>query len=100
MRRHRRRSARGLPEGSAESARDLLPSPLLPRGAGALLLAAVAAGLSSAVIWTFGLDMLAAEGGMSQSASVGAWSLLGAFGVLGAGAGATWPGASACARRG
>lgn len=72
--------------GSTRSARSLLPAPLLPTGAGTLLLAALAAGFASSAVWTFGRGVLITEGGLSEAASLGAWALLGAFGVLGAAA--------------
>lgn len=50
------------------------------------LAAAGLAGASSAAVWTFG-RMVLAEGTETELYSVGAWMVLGAFGVLGAGAG-------------
>lgn len=73
--------------GSTERARSLLPTPLLPTGASTLLMAAVTAGFASSAVWTFGRDVLATQGGLNEATSLGAWALLGAFGVLGAGAG-------------
>lgn len=81
--------ASSVPSGGTEStdSTSLLPAPLLPAGAGSLLAAAVAAGLASSAVWTFGRDVLVTEGGLSEASSLAAWALLGAFGVLGAGAG-------------
>ena len=50
------------------------------------LAAAGLAGASSAAVWTFGRTVLA-EGTETELYSIGAWMVLGAFGVLGAGAG-------------
>ncbi|GAA1907475.1 YbfB/YjiJ family MFS transporter [Arthrobacter gandavensis] len=50
------------------------------------LVAAGLAGASSAAVWTFGRTVLA-EGRETELYSIGAWMVLGAFGVLGAGAG-------------
>lgn len=69
------------------SAPSLLPRPLLPVGAGRLLLGAAVMGLASAAVWTFGLDLLVTEGGTGPTTARLAWVLLGALGVLGAAAG-------------
>ncbi|WP_235472119.1 MFS transporter [Arthrobacter sp. Edens01] len=50
------------------------------------LAAAALAGASSGAVWTFGRTVLA-EGRETELYSIGAWMVLGAFGVLGAGAG-------------
>ena len=50
------------------------------------LLAAGLAGASSAAVWTFGRTVLA-DGTDAELYSIGAWMVLGAFGMLGAGAG-------------
>ena len=50
------------------------------------LLAAGLAGAASAAVWTFGRTVLAA-GTETELYSIGAWMALGAFGMLGAGAG-------------
>ena len=50
------------------------------------LVAAGLAGASSAAVWTFGRTVLA-EGTETELYSIGAWMVLGAFGVLGAGSG-------------
>lgn len=63
----------------------LLPSPLLPDGSGALLSAAAGFGLASAAVWTFGRQVMA-DAGASQNTAVIGWIVLGAFGVVGAGA--------------
>lgn len=65
----------------------LLPRPLLPAGAGRLLLAAALMGLASAAVWTFGLDLLVTDGEMASTTAHLAWVLLGVLGVLGAAAG-------------
>lgn len=65
----------------------LLPHPLLPAGSARLMTAAGLMGAASAAVWTFGRDLLVTVGGMSGQASMIAWILLGAFGVLGAAAG-------------
>lgn len=49
------------------------------------IVAAVLAGVSSAAVWTFGRSLMA--GSTSETGSVAAWIVLGAFGVLGAVAG-------------
>ncbi|MFO6453853.1 MULTISPECIES: MFS transporter [unclassified Aeromicrobium] len=71
---------------STEPADGLLPRPLLPPGSSRLTVAAALAGAASAAVWTFGRDLMVAEGLGDQGSTV-AWILLGAFGVLGAGAG-------------
>lgn len=50
------------------------------------LIAAGLAGAASAAVWTFGRTILAAGTG-KEVYSIGAWMVLGAFGMLGAGAG-------------
>lgn len=64
-----------------------LPEPLLPTGGGRLMWAAAATGLSSAAVWTLGRDILVTDGGLSETTSLTAWIVLGAFGVVGAAAG-------------
>ncbi|MFH7324579.1 MFS transporter [Aeromicrobium sp. JJY06] len=80
----------------------LLPRPFFPPGSLHLTVAAVLAGAASAAVWTFGRDLMVAEG-LDEQGSTVAWILLGALGVLGAGAGdlaarlgipAAWSGAT------
>lgn len=59
----------------------------LPDGALRLLGAAAAMGAASAAAWTFGQDLLVTVGGHTPSFSTFAWIMLGACGLLGAGAG-------------
>ena len=64
----------------------LLPRPFFPPGSLSLTVAAALAGAGSAAVWTFGRDLMVADGLGEQESTV-AWILLGALGVLGAGAG-------------
>lgn len=66
---------------------QVLPSPLLPKGSGRMVVAAATMGIASAAVWTFGRDILVTEGHMSQQASTIAWIILGAVGIAGAAAG-------------
>ncbi|MFS0866586.1 MFS transporter [Microbacterium sp. 179-B 1A2 NHS] len=59
----------------------------LPTGAGRLLLAAGTMGLATAAVWTFGQDILTAEGGHDRTFATIAWIVLGACGLIGATAG-------------
>ncbi|PRI12197.1 MFS transporter [Leucobacter massiliensis] len=52
-----------------------------------LLLAAGAAGIASAAVWTFGLTLLTEEGRIEESLAQTSWLVLGVCGVIGAGAG-------------
>lgn len=58
-----------------------------PAGAGALTVAAAVMGVATAAVWTFGQDLLQAAGGQAPDTSTWAWIVLGACGLLGAGAG-------------
>ncbi|MCL3838917.1 MFS transporter [Aeromicrobium duanguangcaii] len=66
---------------------SFLPAPLLPVGSGRLILAAAAAGLASAAVWTLGREVLVTDGGLGETRSLVAWIILGCFGVVGAAAG-------------
>lgn len=87
---------------SKDPAGGLLPRPLFPPGSSRLTVAAALAGAASAAVWTFGRDLMVAEG-LGEQGSTVAWILLGTLGVLGAGAGdlaarrglpAAWSGAT------
>ena len=75
------------------TARDVTPASarpahrLWPRGAAALLGAAAVMGAASAAGWTFGQDLLETAGGHTRTFSTVVWIILGASGLLGAGAG-------------
>jgi predicted MFS family arabinose efflux permease len=80
------------PDATGAGAR-LLPRPLIARGGHRLIVAALAVGFSSAVVWTYGRDLLTTVGGMTDAASTIAWILLGVAGLLGAAVGdlaASW----------
>lgn len=69
-----------------ERSDGLLPRPFFPAGSLPLTVAAAVAGAASAAVWTFGRDLMVADG-LDEQGSTVAWILLGALGVLGAGAG-------------
>lgn len=76
--------AKVVPAGVAEGPRPaLIPTPVLPAGAGRLLCASAVMGAGSAAIWTFGRDV-AVDSGLSPTASTVMWIVLGAAGLLGA----------------
>lgn len=59
----------------------------LPAGARRLLLAAAVMGIATAAVWTFGQDLLTADGGHDRLFATVTWIVLGACGLLGAVAG-------------
>ncbi|GAB3843965.1 MFS transporter [Nesterenkonia populi] len=73
--------------GRRRMVKDLLPDPLLPEGGAKLLLTSLVLGVGTAAVWVFGRDILIDIGGQGETSSTVAWSVLGACGLLGAGAG-------------
>ncbi|WP_461000341.1 MFS transporter [Streptomonospora sediminis] len=82
---HRREGGSGADRSGAPAASatgTAARSPWLPPGAVRLLCAAVVMGVASSAVWTFGRDVVVAQGAGSFASTV-MWIILGAAGLLG-----------------